>query len=295
MPDPFFTVVIPTYNRAHSIRVALDSVLAQTFTDFEVVVVDDGSKDDTASVVREMTDPRIRYYYKDNGERAAARNYGVAQANGRYVNFLDSDDEFYPNHLQAAFDFLSGKSIEVCHFGYDVKDPNGKVLRVVKSVDSINRQIVGGNVLSCNGVFAKREVLQKHGFNEDRSLSSLEDWELWIRLCSRFTFHHVALVTSTVRDHDQRSVVAGSREAIERKVDLLIQYATGDEGNRAYFGNRISRIVASAHTYAALHLRMAGAPRVASWRHLGKGLRACPLELFRRRTMVILLMLLGIK
>lgn len=295
MPDPFFTVVIPTYNRANSIRAALDSVLAQTFRDFEVVVVDDGSTDNTANVVRELTEPKIRYYYKDNGERAAARNYGVAQAKGRYVNFLDSDDEFYPNHLQAAFDYLSGKSIEVCHFGYDVKDPKGRVQRRVKFIDSINRLIVAGNVLSCNGVFVKREVLQKHAFNEDRNLSSLEDWELWVRLCSRFTFYHVSLITSTVRDHDQRSVVAGRPQAIERKTDLFIQYATADEGNRAYFGNRISRIVASAHTYAALHLRMAGAPRMASWRRLVKGLRANPMELFSRRTVVILLMLLGIK
>jgi glycosyltransferase involved in cell wall biosynthesis len=295
MPDPFFSVVIPTYNRAQSIREALDSVLGQTFGDFEVIVVDDGSTDDTAGVVRRVTDPRIRYYYKANGERAAARNYGVAQARGMYVNFLDSDDVFYPNHLQAAFDFLSGKPVEVCHFGYDIKDLNGRVLRVVKAIDSVNRRIVSGNVLSCNGVFARREVLQKYGFNEDRDLSSLEDWELWIRLCSQFTFYHVPLITSTVRDHHQRSVVAGRPKAIGLKTDLLIKYATNDARNRAYFGNKLNRIVASAHTYAALHLRMAGAPRSASWSRLRKGLLAYPMELFSRRTVVILLMLLGIK
>lgn len=288
-------MVIPTYNRAQSIREALDSVLCQTFGDFEVIVVDDGSTDDTAGVVRNVTDPRIKYYYKANGERAAARNYGVAHARGMYVNFLDSDDVFYPNHLQAAFEFLSVKSIEVCHFGYDIKGLDGKVLRVVKSIDSINRRIVSGNVLSCNGVFARKEVLQKHGFNEDRDLSSLEDWELWIRLCSHFTFYHVPLITSTVRDHHQRSVVAGRPKSIELKTDLLIKYATNDPGNRSHFGGRLRRLVASAHTYAALHLRMAGAQRSASWRRLWKGLRAYPIELFSRRTVVILLMLLGIK
>ena len=96
----YFSIVIPTYNRAGLIGLTLDSVMAQQDTDFEVLVVDDGSKDNTAEIVqRYLVDSRLRYLPKENGERGAARNYGLARARGKYVLFLDSDDLLHANHL----------------------------------------------------------------------------------------------------------------------------------------------------------------------------------------------------
>lgn len=101
---PFFSVIIPTYNRAKDLKRSLESVLAQTFTDFELLIVDDGSTDSTPEVVGWYNDDRIRYIYQDNKERSAARNNGMQQATGKYICLLDSDDIFYPEHLQVMHD-----------------------------------------------------------------------------------------------------------------------------------------------------------------------------------------------
>ncbi len=98
---PFFSVVIPVYNRAVLLRDCLASVLSQTEQDFEIVVVDDGSKDDPARVVEGIGDPRIVFVRQDNAGGGAARNTGIDRATGRFVAFLDSDDRFLPHHLAA--------------------------------------------------------------------------------------------------------------------------------------------------------------------------------------------------
>lgn len=100
--SPAVSVVIPTFNRAHVLGTALDSVIAQTYRDFEVIVVDDGSSDGTRQLLTEAygAEPRVRYHYQPNGGLASARNSGVALATGEYVAMLDSDDAWKPWHLE---------------------------------------------------------------------------------------------------------------------------------------------------------------------------------------------------
>ncbi len=105
---PFFSVVIPVYNRADRLGAALHSVLAQDDPDFEIVVVDDGSRDDPRAVVDAIADPRIRYIRQDNAGGGAARNTGILNAVGDYIAFLDSDDVFLPHHLRAMRRLLAG-------------------------------------------------------------------------------------------------------------------------------------------------------------------------------------------
>lgn len=97
--SPTFSVVIPVYNRAHLLELALSSVLAQSFQDFEIVVVDDGSKDNPEKVVDAIANTRIRIIRQENRGGGAARNAGIDLASGRYIAFLDSDDQFLPHHL----------------------------------------------------------------------------------------------------------------------------------------------------------------------------------------------------
>lgn len=107
-PAPFYSVIIPVYNRAHLLRAALDSVLAQTEQDFEIVVVDDGSIDDPGGVVEAVGDPRIRFLRQCNRGSSHARNTGIDIARGQFLAFLDSDDEFLPGHLATMRGIVEG-------------------------------------------------------------------------------------------------------------------------------------------------------------------------------------------
>jgi glycosyltransferase involved in cell wall biosynthesis len=106
--NPFFSVIIPVYNRAHVLGRALASVLSQSCQDFEIVVVDDGSSDDSASVIASFADPRILYIRQKNRGGGAARNAGIDAACGRFIAPLDSDDEFLPGHLERMRSALEG-------------------------------------------------------------------------------------------------------------------------------------------------------------------------------------------
>src|SRR5262245_32601052 len=98
--DIFFTIVIPTYNRAQLIDATIQSVLQQTYRNYEVIVVDDGSTDNTEEVVKKYLAPNFIYYKLEHGERSAARNFGTSKAKGDYINWFDSDDIMLPNHLE---------------------------------------------------------------------------------------------------------------------------------------------------------------------------------------------------
>lgn len=295
MNNILFSVVVPTYNRAKFIHNTISSILVQQDAGFEVIVVDDGGTDNTGEIVKSMDDPRVRYFYKENEERGAARNFGVQQARGNFITFLDSDDYVYPEHLAEARKFISDNpGTKVFHLAYEFKDEGGRVLGRVTQQRPINETIISGNMLSCNGVFAQRSVLLENTFNESRALASLEDWELWIRLASRYEFRHSNTITSVVVQHQQRSVMSKDTGRIREKVDLFCRCVEADLQNRQYYGRRLSRALASANTYGALHIAMAGDRRM-SWRYLLEGISQSGDQIFTKRFLVIMMYLLGLR
>ena len=116
---PKVSVIIPTYNRSKYVTKAIDSVLAQTYRDFEIIVVDDGSTDNTKEVLKPYTD-RIKYLYQENTGVSAARNAGIRAAGGQWIAFLDSDDEWLPEKLSIQMDYLSRHN-EIVAFITNVK------------------------------------------------------------------------------------------------------------------------------------------------------------------------------
>ena len=121
---PFFSVIIPAYNRAHVLKRAIDSVLAQTCQDFEIVVVDDGSRDDPRAVIQAFADPRIRFVRQDNQGAGVARNTAIDHAAGRFIAPLDSDDVFLPHHLSAMKAVLEG-STDMAAYAQVITDRGG--------------------------------------------------------------------------------------------------------------------------------------------------------------------------
>jgi glycosyltransferase involved in cell wall biosynthesis len=127
---PTFSVVVCTYNRADRVGRAITSVLRQTLEDFELIVVDDGSVDATSGVVTAIGDPRLRYVYRENGGLSAARNTGVASSSGKYVTFLDDDDEALPRWLEKMECALAGDDAVATCAAYTV-NVHGRVLETM--------------------------------------------------------------------------------------------------------------------------------------------------------------------
>jgi glycosyltransferase involved in cell wall biosynthesis len=281
---PYFSVIIPTYNRAHLIRKTIESVLAQQDPDFEVIVVDDGSRDNTEDVVRGVADNRVAYHKKENAERAAARNYGARLARGRYVNFFDSDDLLYPNHLAAARRLIEQNAEpEIFHLGFEMQDAAGRLLYRVDSLKgNLNEQLPRGNLLSCNGVFLRADVAQAFPFNEDRQLSASEDWELWLRLASRYPIHYSNEVTSIIVNHDERSVLTVNEAALLNRKNLTLKYLFEDAAFVRKYGRERRVIENEFLSYIALHLAMGGAARRAC-KYLKDSVIVLPSSVFRRR------------
>jgi glycosyltransferase involved in cell wall biosynthesis len=263
------SVIVPTFNRAGYIGKTIQSVLQQENGNFELIIVDDGSTDNTEEIILSFADNRIKYFKKSNAERAAARNYGVSKALGDYITFLDSDDLLKQNHLSEAICFLSScADVALFHLGYDVINPDGTIIHPWKALpDPVNDKLVEGNFLSCLGVFVKKEILLQHPFNEDRELSGSEDYELWIRLAARFSIRTHAVVTASLVNHETRSVLQIDSTTLMKRISLAKEYIGKDLQVRTTYGSKVKKIFAYLDLYTALHLAMGG-HRIIAWKSL---------------------------
>ena len=149
---PFFSIIIPTYNRAHIIHRPIDSIIAQTFTDWELIIVDDGSTDHTQAIVDSYNDSRIKYIWQENQERSSARNHGIKLAKGEWICFQDSDDEYLPEHLQVLNEGIqTHPEYKVFRTGLFIFD-DGKYIGKIKS----NRNYYQPPILSYIPFFHKK-------------------------------------------------------------------------------------------------------------------------------------------
>ena len=251
---PFFSIVVPTYNRATLIPDTLRSLQQQPAENYEIIVVDDGSTDNTAEVVEPLTkDPKISYYRKDNAERGAARNYGVTVAKGDYVNFFDSDDIALPNHIAEATRAVHLlQTPEVFHLSYQWVDTEGQIFAKCPLAGQVNTQLFQQNVLSCNGVFLRKDVATKHKFSEVRILSGSEDWELWMRLAANYPFHSVPVITSSIINHEGRSMIVQNLDRVIARIEALLAKVTDPENIRLS-QIQIDKVKAESYSLIALH------------------------------------------
>lgn len=123
---PFFSIILSTFNRAYLVGRAIESVLAQTFADWELIIIDDGSRDNTFEIIQPfvLNDDRLRYHYAQNRGLAMARNTGIQMSIGEYITFLDSDDEYAPEHLALRAKYLKEHpQVELLHGGVEVIGP----------------------------------------------------------------------------------------------------------------------------------------------------------------------------
>lgn len=252
-----FSIIIPTYNRADHIGNAIQSVLGQDYPGFELIIVDDGSTDNTEMIVNGFDDPRVRYVKTTNRERGAARNTGIDLSGGEYISFLDSDDIFYPTALSNARSFIrQAGDPPFFHLGYQIGTPQ-EVHKTVNDVpDNDIFFLVKGNPLSCMGVFIHKNEAKKFRFTEDRELAGTEDWELWVRLAANLGLRTSPLLVGRMIEHEERSVVNYKESQLVKRCDLALEYMFNDTQVQQQFGKHRNKMRAYLDTYISLHLAM---------------------------------------
>ena len=203
---PEFSIIIPTYNRAIPLKKLLDTFFAQTFTNFEIIIVNDGSTDNTEELIKQITDTRLNYYKKTNGGVSSARNFGIKKAKGKIINFFDSDDLAYSHHLKEAFNFFrSNPNADVVIFDYDWGNYEQTKFRKIKNnYKNPNETITKRNYISTNSIFFTKEAASQIHFSEKLAIS--EDWECWINLSLKYKFHLKNVSTTYIVEHEQRGV-----------------------------------------------------------------------------------------
>lgn len=248
------SVILPTYNRAGILKKAIDSVLAQTYPEFELLIVDDGSTDDTADVVRGYADDRIRYVYTElNRGAAAARNYGIAEASpdASYIAFEDSDDLWHRDKLekqlremerQPEAGFCYHKIAYDMGGGYRAILPDER-LPVEKKRGDIYAQLLYDNLVDCPSMLIRREFLEQIG-GFDEMLKALEDYDLALRLAKSAS---VAFVNEILLDSAYSTTgVSGSAVNYLTASCILVGKYKKDYLATDTFNHRVETILSDA-------------------------------------------------
>lgn len=182
------SVITPTFNRAYILGTAIDSVRAQTYQNWELIVIDDGSTDGTKKLIETYNDSRIRYVFQENKGQAAARNRGLDMAKGEWITFLDSDNEFYPQFLEKALKMLAENPGKLCLLpkGDRTQELYDEKGNLVESVDApqhppegtdIAREIFMRSFIFDPNAFLHHRSITDEGIRFDEECRYMEDWD----------------------------------------------------------------------------------------------------------------------
>lgn len=203
------SVIIPTYNRANLIKETIVSVLEQTYQNFEIIIVDDGSNDNTAEIVGGIKDKRIFYFRLEHkGIPSIARNYALEKSKGEFITFLDSDDLWLPEKLEKQVEILANKKdigLVYCNASYFGTGYHGKSTILKKGYSGyVFEKLIEKNFVPLLSVMCKRKVFDIAGlFDETKNIRAVEDYELWMRIAKHFKFYYIDQVLCRYRLHSQ--------------------------------------------------------------------------------------------
>jgi glycosyltransferase involved in cell wall biosynthesis len=209
---PKVSVIIPTYNQAHFIAESIQSVLDQTFQDFEIVVVDDGSTDNTKEVVCNFKDVRIKYIYQENNGVSTARNTGICASTGEYIAFLDSDDVLLKNSLEKRVQVLNRHPEVAFIYGWNyIIDEKGRIVKLSKKrqkhtcvregSEQIRDFLIHGNRIGVCCAMARQRCLYEVGLFDPTFHYGSEDFDMWVRLDKRYAVACIAEPLAIYRIH----------------------------------------------------------------------------------------------
>lgn len=238
MSDNTVSVIIPSYNSERFLAETIDSVLSQSYQKFEIIVVDDGSTDNTKGIAARY--PSVRYIYQHNQGASVARNRGMAESHGSYLLFLDSDDRLLPNALELAVNYLDTHPACGFVFGWSrTIGPDGALLaeQTQHSLKTANYQIMleGKALVPPSAVMFRRTAFEKvGGFNT--TLWPSEDYDIYLRISRKFPIHCLNEVTFEYRRHPQNTSgnVNGPKVTLENNLRRLDEQLPYIKGNKDY-------------------------------------------------------------
>lgn len=216
------SVIIPTWNRAHTIGAAVKSVLNQTYSVLEILVCDDGSSDSTREVLENLKDERIRIIDGPRaGRPAVPRNRGIKAAKGEWIAFLDSDDMWEPNKLEKQFDLLyKSKCNAACTNAWRVipsKGKSGSYLQIEQQNISLP-VLLKTNYVICSSVLVRKSILDDvGGFPEAERLKAIEDFALWLRVATKTEFAYLPEPLISYTDDAANSIRVDAKENVQRE------------------------------------------------------------------------------
>jgi len=254
---PLFSIAIPTYNRAHLIRKTLTSIFEQTYTNYEIIIIDNCSQDNIKEVLENYIDKGfVKFIQHDqNYERATSRNTGMENATGDYLTLLDSDDIFYPQFLEDAAKFArNNPAYKVFHSLYNIVDEDGELMYKINfpPIDQSLSHIVNGNYLSCHGVFMAREVFENYRFDTSPDLIGHEDYEFWLRVLADHQLGRINKYNSALVSHRERSLKGFTIEQTMQQRAYVLTKFWNDPHLKHKYGNQLKRLNASFYLYAGV-------------------------------------------
>lgn len=210
---PKVSIIMPAYNAANYIKESINSVLDQTFKDWELIIIDDGSLDNTAKMVKGFFEnPRIRYYYQENGKQGKARNLGISKSRGKYLAFLDADDVWLPEKLEFQVIEIEEKNVDLI-FSDSYIFSNSEVNKLSKKMNiqgscfydknAIELFLQGNRIPILTVLVKKEKVIAVGGFSEKLDIQNVEDYHLWLKLLmSNNIFYSSNQVLAKYREHN---------------------------------------------------------------------------------------------
>lgn len=228
--NPLVSVIIPTYNRGNLLHETIDSVLKQTYTNLELIVVDNNSTDNTDQIINNYNEPRIKYFKNNNyGVISVNRNYGIRRACGEYICFCDSDDLWEKEKIETQVVFMEDhQEIEFCCTNGKVIDENNIVKKDYFKKTPPNvitfRKLITHNYIATLSVMIRRKVISDIGlFDETKPLSGIEDLHFWLRIAQNSQVHFIPEFLFKYRIHG-RNEMGDDSYRWARKCMILAKY-----------------------------------------------------------------------
>jgi len=236
---PKVSVIIPTHNRAEFLRLAITSVIDQTFKDWEIIVVDDHSTDNTPAVVESFADERIKYL-KNRGKNgpSISRNLAISSASGEYIAFLDDDDEWLLDKLQRQIEVLDKSRSNICgvHSNlFMIEKMTGNIIPYDPGTEKLKGNLLHQLAICCPlvtpTVLIKKRCLDEVGLF-DETISYMEDRDLWIRLSMKWDFEYISKPLAKIYLHNRTHLSQDIEAQISGKEILYVRYPHIFQENR---------------------------------------------------------------